>query len=92
MSSKPPQDLGVWPDWFYSAASPQEVRERLALLDGLELPCIFALFYNQFLGGQPDRHEFALAREREVVEFFFIWAAALGQAVGKGWGLVVGLD
>ncbi|WP_439629791.1 hypothetical protein [Gemmata sp.] len=89
---EPPQDLEISPAWFYSAASPQEVRQRLALIDELDLPHVFALFYDQFLGGQPDLREFALAREREVVEVFFMWAAAMGQAVSKGWGLVVALD
>jgi hypothetical protein len=85
----PPQDVDVWPEEFHAAVSPQEVRQRLALLDGLELPRFFALFYDLFLDGQPNRREFALAREREVVEFFFMWSSALGQAASKGWGLVV---
>lgn len=84
----PPRDPDVWDgEVHYATVPPEEVRRRLELLDGTDLPTFFAHCAEHLQAYRDD----VLAAQREVVEFFFMWAATLGQAGSKGWGLVVNL-
>ena len=83
-----PTAAGVFHEAFYSAMPPEEVRRRLALLDSVDLHEFFTRAGNSVrqypgcaLGGS----------EQAVVEFVFMWAAAFGVAVSKGWGLIVAI-
>ncbi len=80
-----PRSPGVHHEAFYSALDPEEVKRRLALLDRLPLPEFFARIAEELR----EYQDAVITDQREVVEFFFMWAAALGQAASKGWGLVV---
>jgi hypothetical protein len=81
----PPQSPGVQHEAFYAALAPEEVKRRLELLDGVDLSEFFARIADELQEQQDE----VIADQQEVVEFFFMWAAALGQAASKGWGLVV---
>jgi hypothetical protein len=84
----PPRDPEAWDEEVdYAALSPEEVRRRLGLLDRVDLPTFFARLHEHFAGCRDD----PLAAQGEVVEFVFMWAAALGEAASKGWGMVVTL-
>jgi hypothetical protein len=90
----PPQDLDIMKAWegCLVTLSPADVRSRLSLLDDVSLPDFFAQCYEVHAEAHPGKHEDSLVYEREMVEFFFMWAAAFGQAANKGWGLVVDLN
>jgi hypothetical protein len=81
----PPQSPGIRHDAYYAALAPDEVKRRLELLDGVRLSDFFARVAQDLRKEQDEM----IADQGEVVEFFFMWAAALGQAASKGWGLVV---
>jgi len=80
-----PQSPGIRHDAFYAALAPDEVKRRLGLLEGVRLSDFFARV-GEDLDQQADE---VISNLREVVEFVFMWAAALGQAASKRWGLVV---
>jgi hypothetical protein len=83
-----PQASGIFHEAFYSSMPPEEVKRRLALLEGVDLVEFFSR-----AGADLQRHPgCALAGDqRAVVEFVFMWAAAFGLAASKGWGLIVAI-
>ena len=84
----PPQDLDEPPEWIFSAMSPSEVRRRLAMLEDVDLAKVFRLTAEHFRKQNADDMSPA-DLQSNLSWFFLLWAAAFGQAAGKGWGLLV---
>jgi hypothetical protein len=83
-----PKESSIHHEKLYASLSPKEVRRRLDLLYELDLQS-FLTQVAEFLRKEPDE---LITGQRDVAEFLFMWAAAMGQAASKGWGLLVFVD
>jgi hypothetical protein len=81
----PPKEPDIDHENLYASLTPIEVKARLELLYGLDMPS-FLMDVDEFLKDEPDE---LISGPHVVAEFLMRWTAALGQAAGKSWGLLV---